>query len=250
MKKRWLLLVLYILMLCVSCNNNISDISTQEVGEVYINFNDKRVENGSLINVETGVIYGLEVRFKGNCSSIRLEYDKDYFETRDNMSFSSPNSGSNNRFFVKEKEGATSLKIFVNDTLQNEYHFIVSDNSINYTLIDSSKNKYVSTDQIVKLTSLDEYKEYIDRVDYREKCTFSENYFKENNIYFVYTINEKDCEYRGMTKVFNDERYTYFNICSQMGTMDEVNVDYYLEVYSLKKDDVREESLFFGSYYY
>ena len=179
-----------------------------------------------------------------------MEYDKDYFETRDNMSFSSPNSGSNNRFFVKEKEGATSLKIFVNDTLQNEYHFIVSDNSINYTLIDSSKNKYVSTDQIVKLTSLDEYKEYIDIVDYREKCTFSENYFKENNIYFVYTINEKDCEYRGMTKVFNDERYTYFNICSQMGTMDEVNVDYYLEVYSLKKEDVREESLFFGSYYY
>lgn len=252
------LLVLLISMSFVSCSNDAlsssssthNSFNNQEIGEVYISFNNKRVEKNASINIETELIYGIDVRSKGFCPNIRLEYNKEYFETRDYFNFSEPNTGSYNRFFVKDKEGETSLKVYVNDVFQSEYHFIVSDNSIDYTLIDKTKNKYISPENIVKLTSLDEYKSYIESINYREKCTFTENYFKENNIYFVYTNHERNTEFEGLTKIYNDGNITYFNIRSQMGTMDEVNVDFYLEVYSLNKADVKEESKFFGSYYY
>ena len=183
------LLVLLISMSFVSCSNDVlsssssthNSFNNQEIGEVYISFNNKRVEKNASINIETELIYGIDVRSKGFCPNIRLEYNKEYFETRDYFNFSEPNTGSYNRFFVKDKEGETSLKVYVNDVFQSEYHFIVSDNSIDYTLIDKTKNKYISPENIVKLTSLDEYKSYIESINYREKCTFTENYFKETD---------------------------------------------------------------------
>ena len=252
MKKILVILALFFSLLSFSsCNNeNSSNVSETRI----ISFSIGDFDMSKEIVLETNLIYDFELLSNEKDMNIRFQYEEEYFDLDKELICSYRGSTS---LGVKNKVGETSIKVYVNDILEQEYCFEIVDNSIGYDLIDTKKinnsmgvdspyEEYI--DSIVALTSFKQYKEFIKKINYEEKSVYTEKWFEDHNIYFAFYVVSGNAKSLGVTKVYCDNDTTYFNLKKER-TIEDGSFDFYFQVLSIKKNEVKEINRFCTSWF-
>ncbi len=185
--------------LFASCSNNHSESSgmnnsTLLLEDTILKLDNRNASTNTIL--QTGLIYELTVKIVGYSKNIELVFDDTFLNIKNNFSFSHENSSLIDRLYVKDKVGNTTIKIYANDVLIKAYDFTICDDSIKNELIDATKNRYYSErfNEVVKITSLPDYNKYVEKIKYKGYFIFTEKYFEEYDVYFIYFRSAKNRE--------------------------------------------------------